>query len=166
MINRMKSAIVTKKQKNVKTNHVNRYYYLNLFSTSAEKTYNGTHVSIFKWNIRDLKLSSNAVIGLIQLIHDASGVGNHTSTCYTFRLLEAYQDGYDSYNSSSAMIYAGVGLQSPFITSYHKLTTDNLNTITIIATGDNTAADKIYSGIDNGIFFGIVLKIIDYYDDI
>jgi hypothetical protein len=160
--------IITKKQKNVKTNHVNRHYYLNLFSTSAEKTYNlnGTHVSIFKWNIRDLKLGSNAVIGLVQMIHDASGVGGHTSTPYSFRLLEAYQDGHDSYNNSSAMIYAGIGLQTPQIPTYHKLTTDNLNTITIIATGDNTASDKIYSGIDSAMFFGIVLEIIDYYTDI
>ncbi len=113
-----------------------------------------------------MKLGSNAVIGLVQMMHQASGVGNHTNTCYSFRLLEAYQDGYDSYNNSSAMIYAGVGLDTPQIPTYHKLTTDNLNTITIIATGDNSASDKIYSGIDSGIFFGIVLEVIDYYDDI
>lgn len=162
----MKGAITTKKQRNIKTNHVNRHYYLNLFSTSAEKTYNGNHVSIFKWNIRDLQLGSNATIALVQMIHDASGVGGHTSTPYSFRLLEAYQDGFDSYNNSSAMIYAGIGLDTPQIPTYHKLTTNNLNTITIITTGNNTAADKIYSGIDSGIFFGIVLEIIDYYTDI
>jgi hypothetical protein len=160
----MNGTIITKKHKIVNTNHINRHYYLNLFSTSAEKTYNGTHIYQFRWNIRNLKLGSNAVIGLVQMIHDASGVGGHTTTPYSFRLLEAYQDGFDSYNNSSAMIYAGIGLKTPQITTYHKLTTDHLNTITIIATGDNTSADKISSGIDGAIFFGIVLEVIDYYD--
>jgi hypothetical protein len=160
----MKGAITTKKHKIVNTNHINRHYYLNLFSTSAEKIYNGTRIYQFRWNIRNLKLGSNATIALVQMIHDASGVGGHTTTPYSFRLLEAYQDGFDSDNNSSAMIYAGVGLQPPQIATYHKLISDNLNTITIIATGDNTAADKISSGIDSAIFFGIVFEIIDYYD--
>jgi hypothetical protein len=98
------------------------------------------------------------------MIHDASGVSNHTSTGYTFRMLETYQDGYDSCNQTSAVIYMGIGLQTPSIPTYHKLISNNLNSITIVATGDNSAADKVYSGINPAIKFGFILHIIDYFD--
>jgi hypothetical protein len=98
------------------------------------------------------------------MIHNTNGVGNHTSTGYTFRMLETYQDGFDSYNQTSAVIYMGIGLQAPSVPTYHKLISNNLNTITIVATGDNSAANKVYSGIDPAISFGIILHIIDYFD--
>jgi len=159
-----KGAITTTKQKDIDVNRINRSYYLNLFSGAAEKTLNGSNNAIFKWNIRDLQLGSSAEIALVQLIHDATGVGSHTSTGYTFRILETYADGYDSYNQTSAIVYMGIGLATPAIPTYHKLISNNLNTITLVATGDNSAADKVYSGIDTGITFGMVLHILDYFD--
>jgi hypothetical protein len=159
-----KGAITTTKQKDIDVNRINRSYYLNLFSAAAEKTLNGSNNAIFKWNIRDLQLGSSAEIALVQLIHDATGVGSHTSTGYTFRILETYADGYDSYNQTSAIVYMGIGLATPAIPTYHKLISNNLNTITLVATGDNSAADKVYSGIDTGITFGMVLHILDYFD--
>ena len=53
----------------VKTNEIKRSYYLNLFSASAEITTNNGKNSVFKWNIRDLQLGSEAEIALIQIIH-------------------------------------------------------------------------------------------------
>jgi hypothetical protein len=58
----------------------------------------------------------------------------------------------------------GIGLATPSIPTYHKLISNNLNTITLVATADNSAADKVYSGIDTAITFGMVLHIIDYFD--
>jgi hypothetical protein len=159
-----KGSITTTKQKDIDINRINRSYYLNLFSASAEKTLNGTNNSIFKWNIRDLQLGSSAEIALVQMIHSAHGGGNHTTTGYTFRMLETYQDGFDSYNQTSAVIYMGIGLETPSIPTYHKLISNNLNTITIVATQDNSAANKVYSGIDSAISFGIILHVIDYFD--
>ncbi len=50
---------------------IKRNYYLNLFSSSAEKILNsdGTKNVQFKWNIRDLQLGSVADIALVQIIH-------------------------------------------------------------------------------------------------
>jgi hypothetical protein len=79
-------------------------------------------------------------------------------------MLDTSQDGYDAYNQTSAVIYVGRGLETPSIATYHKLVSNNLNTITIVATGDNSAADKVYSGIGPALSFGIILHIIDYYD--
>ena len=148
----------------IKINEILRQYYLNLFSTNAEIVKRGNNNYIYEWNLRDLKLSNNAEIALVQMIHNANGVGNHTTTGYTFRMLETYQDGFDSYNQTSAVIYMGVGLETPSIPTYHKLISNYLNTITIVATGDNGAADKVYSGINPAITFGIILHTIDYFD--
>ena len=58
----------------------------------------------------------------------------------------------------------GIGLATPAIPTYHKLISNNLNTITLVATGDNSAANRVYSGIDPAISFGIILHVIDYFD--
>ena len=159
-----KGAIKTDKQKIVDINRVNRSYYLNLFSAAAEKTLNGSKNATFKWNIRDLQLGSNAEVALVQMIHLATGVSGHNALGYTFRILETYADGYDSYNQTSAIVYMGLGLNAPSIPTYHKLISNNLNSITIIATDDNSSATTVYSGINANISFGIVLHIIDYSD--
>jgi hypothetical protein len=128
--------IITNKQKKTDINQVNRKYYLNLFSGNAEITSNsaGTKNIQFKWNIKDLQLGSSASISLIQLIH-TNAVNN---TGYVFRLLESYADGYDSYNQTSAIIYMGLGLNAPNLTTEHKLISQNLNTITIVSTDTTT----------------------------
>lgn len=162
-----KGAIKTDKQIPVDTNRVNRSYYLNLFSSVAEKGLDagGTKNTTFKWNIRDLQLGSKAEVALVQIIHDASGVGSHTSTGYTFRILETFADGYDAYNQTSAIVYMGIGLATPSIPTYHKLISNNLNTITIIATDNFNDSTQVYGGINTGLTFAFVLHIIDYIDD-
>ena len=160
-----RGAIKTDKQKIVDINRVNRSYYLNLFSAAAEKTLNGTKNATFKWNIKDLQLGSKADIALVQIIHTAPGVTGHNNIGYTFRILETFADGYDAYNQTSAIVYMGLGLNAPNITTYHKLISNNLNSITIIATDDNSSATAVYGGIDAAITFGIVLHIIDYIDN-
>ena len=159
-----KGQIKTNKQKVVDINRVNRSYYLNLFSAAAEKTLNGTKNATFKWNIRDLQLGSNAEVALVQIIHLANGVAGHNALGYTFRILETYADGYDSYNQTSAIVYMGLGLNAPSVPTYHKLVSNNLNTITIIATDDFSHSSNVYAGIDANLSFGIVLHIIDYID--
>ncbi len=159
-----RGAMKTDKQKVVDINRVNRSYYLNLFSSVAEKTLNGTKNATFKWNIRDLQLGSSAEIALVQMIHDASGVGSHSTTGYTFRIQETFADGYDAYNQTSAIVYMGIGLASPSVPTYHKLISNNLNTITIVATDDFNDNTKVYGGIDEGLTFAVVFHIIDYID--
>jgi hypothetical protein len=157
-----KGAIKTDKQIPVDTNRVNRSYYLNLFSSVAEKGLDasGTKNATFKWNIRDLQLGSKAEVALVQMIHTSAA----NNTGYTFRILETFADGYDAYNQTSAIVYMGLGLNAPSIPTYHKLISNNLNTITIIATDDNSSATAVYGGIGTTITFGFVLHILDYMD--
>ena len=58
----------------------------------------------------------------------------------------------------------GLGLNTPSIPTYHKLISNNLNTITIVATDDNSSATTVYGGINTNITFAVVLHIIDYID--
>ena len=145
-----------------KTNEIKRSYYLNLFSGNAEITKNaaGTKNAIFKWNIRDLQLGSIAEIALVQLVHTNAANG----TGYAIRCNETYADGFDSYNQTSAILYLGLGLNAPSITSYHKLISNNLNTITLVLTDDLTSSTTVYGGIGTTITFGVVLHVIDYVD--
>ena len=101
---------------------VKRSYYLNLFSASAEKTLNaaGTKNVQFKWNIRDLQLGSEADIALVQIVHT-------NATGYTFRILETFADGFDSYNQTSAVVYMGLGLNTLSVPTYHKLISNNFD---------------------------------------
>jgi hypothetical protein len=147
----------------VKKNEVKRSYFLNLFSGNAEKTVNsaGTKNIQFRWQIRDLQLGSVAEIGLVQLVH--TNATNNTG--YAIRILETFQDGWDAYNQTSAMLYLGLGLNTPSITTYHKLISQNLNTITLVLTDDLSSASTVYGGINTNITFAIVLEIIDYIDD-
>ncbi len=50
-----------------------------------------------------------AEIALVQLIHTnaTNGVG------YSFRILETYADGFDSHNQTSAIVYLGLGSNTP-----------------------------------------------------
>ena len=62
-------------------------------------------------------LGSYAEISLVQLVQT-----NTTSTTgYAIRCLETYADGFDSYNQTSAIIFFGSGSNTPQITTYHKL---------------------------------------------
>jgi hypothetical protein len=54
----------------VNTDKILREYYLNLFSSSAEITKSGNNNFMYKWNIRDLQLSKNAEIGLLQITNN------------------------------------------------------------------------------------------------
>lgn len=157
-----RGAMKTDKQKIVDINRVNRSYYLNLFSAAAQITTNSetNHNTQFRWNIRDLQLGSNAEVALVQMIHTNAANG----TGYVFRILETYADGFDSYNQTSAIVYMGFGLNPPSIPTYHKLISNNLNTITIVATDDNSSATTVYTGINTNITFAVVLHIIDYSD--
>jgi hypothetical protein len=141
-------------------NEVKRSYFLNLFSGNAEKRIVGTKNSEFTWNIRDLQLGSIAEIGLIQLV--SNNADNNTTYC--IRCQNTYADGYDSFNVTSAILYLGSGLKNPEITSYHKLISNNLNSITLIITDNITSNTGIYTGIDANISFGVVLEVIDYVD--
>ena len=143
-------------------NEVKRSYFLNLFSENSEKKTVGTKVSEYTWRIRDLQLGSIAEIGLIQMASNHA----HNNKTYCIRCLNTYADGYDSYNVTSAILYLGSGLTNPEITSYHKLISNNLNSITLVITDDITSSSGIYSGIDANISFGIVLEIIDYVDSL
>jgi hypothetical protein len=158
----LKGAMRTDKQKEIDVNKINRSYYLNLFSDAAIKTLSadGTKNAIFKWNIRDLQLGSSADIALVQMIH--TNAGNNIG--YTFRILETFADGYDAYNQTSAIVYMGLGLNAPSIPTYHKLISNNLNTITIVATDDNSSSTAVYGGINTNITFSVILHVIDYYD--
>ena len=141
-------------------NEVKRSYFLNFFSGNAEKRTVGNKVSEYTWRIRDLQLGSIAEIGLIQMASNHA----HNNTTYCIRCLNTYADGYDSFNVTSAILYLGSGLNNPEITSYHKLISNNLNSITLVITDDITSNTGIYTGIDANISFAVILEVIDYVD--
>lgn len=116
----------------------------------------------FKWNIRDLQLGRVAEIALLQLAH--TNAANNTG--YAIRCLETYADGFDSYNHTSAIVYLGMGLNTPSIPTYHKLISQNLNTITLLCTQDLTSSKGIYTGINDNITFSAVFEVVDYIDEL
>jgi hypothetical protein len=142
-------------------NEIRRSYYLNLFSSNATISEVENKNYQFQWNIRDLQLGSIAEIGLVQMVH--TNAANQTG--YVIRCLETYADGYDSFNQTSAILYMGLGLNAPQIPTYHKLLSQNLNTITLILTDDLSAASKVYSGVNKNIGFAVILHVIDYQDE-
>ena len=127
-----------------------------------KKTLNGagTKNTMFKWNIRDLQLGSIAEIALVQLVHTNAG----NAVGYAIRCLETYADGFDSYNQTSAILYLGLGLNAPSVPTYHKLISNNLNTITLVVTDDLTSASTVANGFNTNITFSIILAVIDYAD--
>jgi hypothetical protein len=143
---------------------VKRNYYLNLYSANAEirKNASGTKNSEFKWNIRNLELGSVADISLVQI------ASNNASdfTTYCIRCNDTYQDGYDGYNTTSAVLYLGSGMKNPETPTSHKLISNNLNSITLVITDDITSSTAIYNGINTNISFAIVLMITDYLDSL
>jgi hypothetical protein len=144
-------------------NNIKRSYFLNLFTDAAEKTVNSadTKHTTFRWNIRDLQLGTDAEIGLVQMVH--TNAANNTG--YAIRCLETYGDGFDTYNWTSAILYLGMGMNAPNVPTYHKLMTQNLNTITLVMTDDLTSSTAVSAGITKNISLGIILEIIDYQDD-
>lgn len=128
---------------------------------AATLTTRTTKNRTFKWNIRDLQLGRVAEIALVQLAH-TNAVNN---TGYAIRCLETYADGFDSYNHTSAIVYLGMGLNTPSIPTYHKLISQNLNTITLLCTQDLTSSKGIYTGINNDIQFSAVFEVVDYIDE-
>lgn len=144
------------------TNEIKRSYYINLYSANAEirTSPDGTKNAEFTWNIRDLQLGSIAEIALVQLVHN-NGSDNNT---YCIRCNNTYQDGYDGFNQTSAILYLGMGLHSPNTPTYHKIISNNLNSITLVITDNITSATAIYGGINTNISFAIVLHVVDYAD--
>ena len=159
----MSSTNNSSKLQSYKTNEIKRNYYLNLFSSNAliTKSPSGIKNSTFTWNIRDLNLGSIAEIAAIQIVHN-NGSDNDT---YCIRCNNTYQDGFDSFNNTSAVLYLGMGLHSPNTPTYHKLISDNLNSLTLVITDDITSSTGIYAGINTNISFGIIFHIIDYMDN-
>jgi hypothetical protein len=81
---------------------------------------------------------------------------------YTIRTHNCYNDGYDSQNTTNAMLYMSNELTSPKQPTYHKLNTYNLNRITLEVNDD--IEDKNRNGIDPNIEFGAVFHIKNYKD--
>ena len=146
------------------TSQVKRNYFLNLYSANAEirKSSSNLKNSQFTWNIRNLELGTVAEISLVQI------ASNNASdfTTYCIRTNDCYMDGFDSYNTTAAVLYMGNGMKNPEYPTAHKLISDNLSTITLVITDDITSSTAIYGGINTNISFAVVLHITDYLDDL
>ena len=128
---------------------------------SAIPTTRATKNKTFKWNIRDLQLGRVAEIALVQIAH--TNAANNTG--YAIRCLETFADGFDSYNHTSAIVYLGMGLNTPSIPTYHKLISQNLNTITLLCTDDLSGSEHIYDGFNKNISFSAIFEVVDYIDE-
>jgi hypothetical protein len=145
-------------------NQVKRNYFINLYSANAEirKSPSGLKNSVFTWNIRNLELGSIAEVALVQI------ASNNASdfTTYCIRTNDCYADGYDGFNQTSAVLYLGNGMKNPEYPTFHKLISDNLNSISLVITDDITSSTAIYNGINTNISFAVVLQVLDYVDSL
>jgi hypothetical protein len=87
-----------------------------------------------------------------------------TQNKYIIRSLNCYDDGYDSVNTTSAILFADNQLKSPSNPTYHKLNTYNLNRISLQVSND-IDTNKIYNGWNSNIQFGAIFHIRDYKQD-
>ena len=87
-----------------------------------------------------------------------------TENKYIIRCLNCYDDGWDSQNTTSAILYMSNELKSLKQPTYHKLISNNLNRISLQVSND-IDTNKPYNGWDNKIEFGCVLHIVDNQDN-
>jgi hypothetical protein len=81
---------------------------------------------------------------------------------YIIRSLNTYNDGYDSQNTTNAILYMNNELVSPKNPTYHKLNTNHLNRITLQVNDD--IEEKTNNGWKPEIQFGAVFHIKNYKD--
>ena len=105
--------------------------------------------------IYDYVLSANEVSGLY------NGTDPTTQNKYIIRSLNTYNDGWDSQNTTSAILYMNNELTSPKQPTYHKINSYDLNRISLQVSNDINQ-NKSYNGWDNKIEFGCILHICDY----
>ena len=86
-----------------------------------------------------------------------------TENKYIIRCLNCYDDGWDSQNTTSAILYMNNELTSPKQPSYHKLNTYNLNRISLQVSNDINQ-NKPHNGWSSNIQFGAIFHICDYGD--
>jgi hypothetical protein len=110
------------------------------------------------FRIYDYILSPNEVSGLYY------GTDPTTQNKYIIRSLNTYNDGWDSQNTTSAILYMSNELTSPKQPTYHKLNTYNLNKISLQVSND-IDTNKPYNGWKPEIQFGAVFHICDYEDN-
>lgn len=92
-----------------------------------------------------------------------NGIDPTKNNKYIIRSLNCYDDGYDSQNTTSAILYMDNELKSPIKPTYHKLNTYNLNRISLQVSND-IDEKKPYNGWNTEIEFGSIFHIIDYED--
>ena len=131
----------------------NNFFGRSLFPTDGY--YNG---NVDDFRIYDYVLSANEVSGLYY------GTDPTTQNKYIIRSLNTYNDGYDSQNTTSAILYTGNELTSPKQPTYHKLNTQNLNRL-LLQVSNDIDTNKPYNGWKPSIEFGCVLHIVDNEDN-
>ena len=138
------------------TNIENITFNNNFFGKSAfpDGYYNG---NVDDFRIYNYVLSANEVSGLYY------GTDPTTQNKYIIRSLNTYNDGYDSQNTTSAILYTGNELTSPKQPTYHKLNTQNLNRLSL-QVSNNIDENKPYNGWSSNINFGAVFHVIDNGD--
>ena len=114
--------------------------------------------NIDDFRIYDYVLSANEISGLYY------GTDPTTQNKYIIRSLNCYDDGYDSQNTTSAVLYMSNELKSPPEPTYHKLNTYNLNRISLQVSND-IDTNKPYNGWNSNIHFGAVFHIVDNQDN-
>ena len=140
------------------TNIENITFNNNFFGKSgfnSDGYYNG---NVDDFRIYDYVLSANEVSGLY------NGTDPTTQNKYIIKCLNCYDDGYDSQNTTSAVLYMNNELTSPKQPTYHKINTHDLNRISLQVNND-IEQNKPYNGWKPSIEFGAVFHICDYGDN-
>ena len=82
---------------------------------------------------------------------------------YIIRCSNCYEDGYDSQNNSSAILFMNNRLKTIKNPTYHKIKSYNLNRISLQVSNEIEETD-IFKGWDDTIKFGTVFHIKNYKD--
>lgn len=82
---------------------------------------------------------------------------------YVIRCNNCYEDGYDSQNNSSAILFMNNRLKTTKNPTYHKIKSYNLNRISLEVSNEIEETDK-FKGWDDTIKFGCMLHIKNYKD--
>lgn len=82
---------------------------------------------------------------------------------YIIRCSNCYEDGYDSQNNSSAILFMNNRLKTTKNPTYHKIKSYNLNRISL-EVSDEIEETNIFKGWDDTIKFGTVFHIKNYKD--
>lgn len=112
--------------------------------------------------IGDVNGSGSSPLAIAELQFFGKQIEEEEQT-YIIRCNNCFEDGYDSQNNSSAILFMNNRLKTNKNPTYHKIKSYNLNRISLEVSNEIEETD-IFKGWDDTLKFGCVLHIKNYKD--